>query len=387
MATTLAELVERFGGQLVGDAQTGVRGIAPLDAANASHITFLSNAKFRSQAASTRAAAIIVSEQDAAWLDSQANIRSALAQEAASALKSGAAPASDDGKLLGDRAAAPFSAAKIITRNPYAYFARVAQYFYAQTAIPATCGIHASAVVDATASIADSASIGPQVTIEAGAVIGEHAVIGAGCFIGRNARIGEHTRLFAHVTFHAECIIGARGIIHSGAVIGTDGFGFANEGGVYIKIPQTGRVVMGDDVDIGANTSIDRGALQDTVIEDGVKLDNQIQIGHNCRIGAHTAMAGCVGVAGSANIGKYCTFGGAAMVLGHLTIADHVHISSGSMVSRSILEAGQYTGFYPLAKNADWEKSAAIVRNLTTLREKIRTLEKTIHTLTKPDPA
>ncbi len=141
--------------------------------------------------------------------------------------------------------------------------------------------------------------------------------------------------------------------------------------------------MIGDDVDIGACTSIDRGAMADTVIENGVKLDNQIQIGHNCHIGAHTAMAGCVGVAGSAKIGKYCTFGGAAMVLGHLTIADHVHISSGSMVSRSVLEAGQYTGFYPLAKNAEWEKSAAIVRNLSTMREKIRTLEKTVKSLTE----
>jgi UDP-3-O-[3-hydroxymyristoyl] glucosamine N-acyltransferase len=225
--------------------------------------------------------------------------------------------------------------------------------------------------------------VGPQATIEAGAQVGEGAVIGAGCFVGRDAVIGAHTQLFANVTFHAQCQIGERGIIHSGAVIGTDGFGFANEGGVYIKIPQTGRVIIGDDVDIGANTTIDRGALADTIIEDGVKLDNQIQIGHNCVIGAHTAMAGCVGVAGSAKIGKYCTFGGAAMVLGHLTIADHVHISSGSMVSRSILEAGQYTGFYPLAKNADWEKTAAIVRNLDTMRDKIRALEKTIKTLTE----
>ena len=210
-------------------------------------------------------------------------------------------------------------------------------------------------------------------------------MIGAGCFIGREAAIGEHTQLFANVTFHARCRIGKRGTLHSGAVIGTDGFGFANEGGAYIKIPQTGRVVIGDDVDIGANTTIDRGALADTIIEDGVKLDNQIQIGHNCHIGAHTAMAGCVGVAGSAKIGKYCTFGGAAMVLGHLTIADNAHISSGSMVSRSVLEPGQYTGFYPLAKNAEWEKSAAIVRNLTSMREKIRALEKTIKTLTKQD--
>jgi UDP-3-O-[3-hydroxymyristoyl] glucosamine N-acyltransferase len=220
------------------------------------------------------------------------------------------------------------------------------------------------------------------VTIEAGAAIRAGAAVDAGCYIGREAVIGEGTHLFANVTFHARCIIGARGIIHSGAVIGGDGFGFAVEEGVYIKIPQTGRVILGDDVDVGANTTIDRGALADTIIEDGVKLDNQIQIGHNCHIGANTAMAGCVGVAGSAKIGKNCTFGGAAMVLGHLEIVDNVHISSGSMVSRSVLEPGQYTGFYPLAKNSEWEKSAAIVRNLSSMREKIRSLEKQIKTLT-----
>ena len=180
--------------------------------------------------------------------------------------------------------------------------------------------------------------------------------------------------------------MGANCVIHAGTVIGSDGFGFApQEDGTYKTIPQLGNVLIEDNVTIGANTTIDRGALADTVIEDGVKLDNQIQIGHNCQIGAHTAMAGCVGVAGSAKIGKYCTFGGAAMVLGHLTIVDHVHISSGSLVSRSILEAGQYTGFYPLAKNSDWEKTAAIVRNLASLREKIRNLEKNINTLTKTD--
>ena len=244
-------------------------------------------------------------------------------------------------------------------------------------------GIDPSASVAPGARVHPSAHVGPRATIEDGAEVGEGAVIDAGCFVGRGAVIGAGTHLFANVTFHAKCVIGARGIIHSGAVIGTDGFGFANEGGVYIKIAQTGRVLIGDDVDIGANTTIDRGALADTIIEDGVKLDNQIQIGHNCHIGAHTAMAGCVGVAGSAKIGKYCTFGGAAMVLGHLTIADNVHISSGSMVSRSILEAGQYTGFYPLAKNAEWEKTAAIVRNLAAMRDKIRTLEKTIKTISE----
>jgi len=212
-------------------------------------------------------------------------------------------------------------------------------------------------------------------------VVEDACVIDAGCFIGRDARVGAATHFYPRVTFLAGCSMGKRGIIHPGAVIGADGFGFANEGGAWIKIPQTGAVRIGDDVEIGANTSIDRGALADTVIEDGVKLDNQIQIGHNCHIGAHTAMAGCVGVAGSATIGKYCTFGGAAMVLGHLTIADHVHISSGSMVTRSIREPGQYTGFYPLAKNAEWEKSAVIVRNLATMREKIRELEKTIKSI------
>ncbi len=346
MGTRLGALVERFGGQLHGDANLEVTGIAPLADAGASDISFLSNSKLRAQAAGSGACALIVSPQD------------------------------------DEAVAAGFTGARIVTNNPYVYFARAAQYFAALTAFVPAPGIDPTASVSPDAQVDPSAHIGPQVTVEAGAVIGPGAVIDAGCFIGRQAVIGEGTHLFANATFHARCQIGKRGIIHSGAVIGSDGFGFANEGGVYIKIPQTGRVMIGDDVDIGANTSIDRGALADTVIEDGVKLDNQIQIGHNCRIGAHTAMAGCVGVAGSAIIGKYCTFGGAAMVLGHLTIADKVHISSGSMVSRSILEPGQYTGFYPLAKNADWEKTAAIVRNLDTMRDKIRALEKTIKNLT-----
>jgi UDP-3-O-[3-hydroxymyristoyl] glucosamine N-acyltransferase len=346
MSIRLGKLVERLGGQLIGDADTEVSGIAPLDGATASHITFLSNPKLRAQAAKTQAAALIVSAADDAVVSST------------------------------------YKGARIVADNPYAYFARAAQLFAEQKAIPRVPGIHASASIDPSARIAPGAHIGPHVTIEADAVIADQAVIDAGCFIGRGAKVGTATHFFANVTFHAGCEIGQRGIVHSGAVIGADGFGFAKEKGAWIKIPQTGRVVIGDDVEIGANTTIDRGALEDTVIEDGVKLDNQIQIGHNCRIGAHTAMAGCVGVAGSAKIGKYCTFGGAAMVLGHLTIVDNVHISSGSMVSRSILEPGQYTGFYPLAKNAEWEKSAAIVRNLSAMREKIRELEKTIKSLT-----
>lgn len=345
MSTRLGDLVERLGGRLIGDADKQVVGIAPLSDADASHITFLSNPKFRGQAAQTRAAALILS-------------------------------AADDEVVGPD-----YPGVRIVTTNPYAYFARAAQYFASLNAYIAPPGIHRTAFVDSSANVSPSASIGPHVTIEAGAQVDDGCVIGAGCFIGRNAQVGAGTQFHPRVTFLDGCRIGERGIVHSGAVIGADGFGFANESGKWIKIPQTGAVNIGNDVEIGANTTIDRGALADTVIEDGVKLDNQIQIGHNCHIGAHTAMAGCVGVAGSAMIGKHCTFGGAAMVLGHLTIADNVHISSGSMVSRSIHEPGQYTGFYPLAKNAEWEKSAVIVRNLSSMREKIRELEKNIKSL------
>lgn len=347
MSTRLKKLVERLGGQLTGDAEIEIAGIAPLDVADASHITFLSNPRLRAQAAQTRAAALILTSADDAIV------------------------------------ASSYNGARIVTDNPYVYFARAAQFFAEQRACPVSPGIDPTASVHPDAQVSAAASIGPHVTIEADARIADHVRVDAGCFIGRGAMVGEGTHFFANVTFHAECEIGKRGVIHSGAVIGADGFGFANDKGAWIKIPQTGRVVLGDDVEVGANTTIDRGALADTIIEDGVKLDNQIQIGHNCHIGAHTAMAGCVGVAGSAKIGKYCTFGGAAMVLGHLTIADHVHISSGSMVSRSISEPGQYTGFYPLAKNAEWEKTAVIVRNLGTMREKIRELEKTLKSLTE----
>ncbi|MFL9925124.1 UDP-3-O-(3-hydroxymyristoyl)glucosamine N-acyltransferase [Herbaspirillum lusitanum] len=346
MSIRLAQLVERLGGQLKGDAQTQVQGIAPLDAATAAHITFLSNPKFRSQAEQTHAAALILSEAD-------------------------------------DVQIADYAGARIIVKNPYAYFAHAAQLFEQLAAQPKPAGIHPSAFVDPAAKVSASAVIGPHVVIEADADIGERAVIDAGSFVGRAAKVGADTHFHARATLHARCEIGQRGIIHSGAVIGADGFGFANEAGAWVKIPQVGRVMIGDDVEIGANTTIDRGALSDTVIEEGVKLDNQIQIAHNCHIGAHTAIAACVGIAGSARIGKYCSIGGAAMIHGHITIADKVHVSAGTLALRSILEPGQYTGFYPIAKHGDWEKSAALVRNLGTMREKIRALEKSLKTLTQ----
>jgi len=342
----LGDLVERFGGQLIGNPDLVVTSIAPLDSADASQISFLSNSKLRALAAQSAAAALILSPLD------------------------------------DPSVAATYGGSRIVTTNPYAYFARAAQYFVSLEEQAPAAGIHPSAVIDPSAEVDPTAHIGPHVTIEAGAVVKAGAVIEHGCFVGRGAVIGEDTHLFANVTFHRECVIGARGIVHSGAVIGGDGFGFAVEAGVYIKIPQTGRVVIGDDVDIGSNTSIDRGALADTVIEDGVKLDNQIQIGHNCHIGAHTAMAGCVGVAGSANIGKHCTFGGAAMINGHIEIADNVHITGATMVPNSIREPGRYTGYVPAARNAEWERNAVLARNLTTMREKIRALEKAIKALT-----
>ena len=348
MSTRLGDLVDSLGGELIGDPALTIVGIAPLEASGPSHITFLSNPKLRAVAAGTGAGALIISR-------------------------------AEHEKLVG------FDGARIISDNPYAYFARAAQYFVTLATQPPVSGIHPTASVDPDARVAASAVIGPMVTIERGAEVGEHCVIGAGCVIGKDARIGAHTLFHPNVSFLADCQIGERGIVQSGAVIGGDGFGFANDKGRWIKIPQTGGVRIGDDVEIGANTTVDRGALDHTIIEDGVKLDNQIQIAHNCVIGAHTAMAGCVGVAGSAKIGKHCTFGGAAMVLGHLTIADNVHISSGSLVSRSISEPGQYTGFYPLAKNADWEKTAAVVRQLDVMRDRVRELEKAVRELTAKD--
>ena len=340
MSIRLKALVEVLGGQLIGDGEILLSGIAPLDVADATHITFLSNPKLKSQAAASKAAALIVSE--------------------------------NDNPAIG----AEYAGARVVTANPYAYFARTAQMFAAQTEIAPPAGIHPSAVVDPGAMVDPTASIGPHVVIEAGAKIGEHAVVGAGCYIGRHAVLGAQTLFHPRVTFHADCRIGARGIIHSGAVIGADGFGFANEKGVYIKIPQTGGVSIGDDVEIGANTTIDRGALSDTIIEDGVKLDNQIQIGHNCHIGAHTVMAACVGIAGSTKVGRNVMIGGAAMIQGHIEIADGVTVSASTMVMHSLRKKGVYTAIFPVDEHASWEKNAVTLRNLYALRERVRALEK-----------
>lgn len=334
----LGDIAGHLGGELIGDPALRITRIGPLEGATPSTISFLSHPRYQSQLAQSQAGCVIV------------------------------APAM--------REAAAARGAAIVLDEPYLGFARLTQWWAARTRTPQAPGVHPSAAVDASVRLGVDVSIGPFAVIEAGAEVGDRAVVGAHCVVGSDAAIGADTRLAPRVVVGHGCRLGARGIVHSGVVIGADGFGFAPVQDRWEKIEQLGSVQIGDDVEVGANTCIDRGALEDTVIGDGVKLDNLIQIGHNVRIGAHTAMAGCAGVAGSATIGAHCTVGGGAIVLGHLTLADHVHISAASVVMRSILKPGQYSGVFPIDDNAAWEKNAATLRQLHGLRERLRALEK-----------
>jgi UDP-3-O-[3-hydroxymyristoyl] glucosamine N-acyltransferase len=308
-----------LGGVLHGNPEAVIEGLAPLESATAQHISFLSHPKYQSQLAASQAGCVIVSPTFEAQ-----------------ALERGTC---------------------IVTPDPYVYFARLARLWKRSLPSAAAKGIHPSAVVDPTAVIDASAIIGPL------------------CVVERGARIGAYSHLKSRVTVGEDCVVGDRCILHSGVVIGADGFGFALHQGVWEKMEQLGGVRIGNDVEIGANSCIDRGALEDTVLEDGVKLDNLVQIGHNVHVGAHTAMAGCAGVAGSARIGAHCTVGGGAVVLGHLTLVDGVHVSAASVVTRSILKPGQYTGLFPIDENAQWEKNAASVKQLYRLRERLKALE------------
>ena len=347
MALTLQQIAQRFGGEVVGDAALKVAGLAPLDQAQPHQLAFLANPKYLSQVETTRAGAVLISPADLA--------------------------------KLGSRDARSF----IVTPNPYAYFARVAQWFIDLAAPKAPAGVHPSAVIDPSAQIAASAVIGPHVVIEAGAVIGEEVRIDAQVTIGRSTQIGEGSHLYPRVTVYHGCKIGARAIVQAGAVIGSDGFGFApdfvGEGdartGSWVKIPQVGGVTIGADVEIGANTTIDRGAMADTIIEDCVKIDNLVQIGHNCKIGAYTVIAGCAGIAGSTTIGRHCMIGGAVGIAGHVTLADYVIVTAKSGVSKSLPKPGMYTSAFPAVGHAEWNKSAALVRNLDKMRERIKALE------------
>ncbi len=319
MQLELGSIVAALGGELCGDPSVVITGLAPLESATQQQIGFLSNPRYQPQLLASKAGCVIV----AAQMKEPAVLRGAC----------------------------------IVTDQPYLYFAKLTQLWKRGLKPCAPATVHSSAVVDALAMVHPSASIGPL------------------CVVERGARIGADTVLKSRVTVGEDCVVGERCIIHSGVVIGADGFGFAPNGDAWEKIEQLGAVQIGNDVEIGANTCIDRGALQDTVIEDGVKLDNLIQIGHNVRVGRHTAMAGCVGVAGSATIGAHCTVGGGAIILGHLTIGSHVNISAGTLVSKSILKPGHYTGIFPVDDNATWERNAASLKQLHSLRNRIKTLE------------
>ena len=334
----LADVVAALGGVLHGDGNLAVTRLAPLESADAGSLSFLANPRYAGKMAASVAGCVVV------------------------------APAQQDLALA--------RGAAIVTPDPYLYFARLTQWWAGRTRPPAAAGIHPSAVVEPGAQIHASASIGALAYVGAGARVGAGAVIGTHSHIGAGAVVGDGTRLAPRVTLGDACVVGARGILHSGVVVGADGFGFAPSQGTWVKIEQLGAVRIGDDVEIGANTCIDRGALDDTVLDDGVKLDNLIQVGHNVHIGAHSAMAGCVGIAGSAKIGRHCTAGGGAIILGHLELVDHVHITAATVVTRSILKPGQYSGLFPFDDNASWEKNAATLRQLHTLRDRIRALEK-----------
>ncbi len=338
---SLKEIAARFGGCLLGDAETTVNQIATLENAQTGHLTFLASAKYRPLLAVTRASAIIVSTADA---------------EAT-------------------------SLPRIVCDNPYVYFAKVSAFLNPPALVAP--GIHPSAVIEEGAQIDPTACIGPNVVIGADARIGAGCTIMAGCSIGAGVSIGINSRLYPRVVVYHNCVLGNRLIAHSGVVIGSDGFGIAMDEGRWLKIPQIGRVVIGDDVEIGANTTIDRGALDDTVIEDGVKLDNLIQIAHNVRIGAHTAIAGCVGIAGSAIIGRHCRIGGGTGILGHTEISDHVEISSYTMIGKSIREPGTYTGIFPFSSHKVWQKNAAQLRHLDELANKMKMLQQEVATLRK----
>jgi UDP-3-O-[3-hydroxymyristoyl] glucosamine N-acyltransferase len=301
---TLGEIARRLGGRVAGDSQTLIRQVGSLEHAAAGQISFLSNSKHAASLAATRATAVIV--------------------------------APENEKLT--------KLPRIVCDAPYAYFAKVSQLF--NPIVVQASGVHPSAVV------AKSAKLGKNVSI------------GAGCVLGDGVTIGDDSCLYPRVVVYPNCTLGKRVVLHSGVVIGADGFGIAREEGRWVKIPQIGAVRIGDDVEIGANTTVDRGALDDTVIEEGAKLDNQIQVGHNVRIGAHTAIAACTGIAGSADIGRHCTIGGAAMIHGHIKIADHVHVSAGTLISRSLPKPGTYTGIYPFDEHEAWKRSAARLRRL-----------------------
>jgi UDP-3-O-[3-hydroxymyristoyl] glucosamine N-acyltransferase len=331
---TLAQIAQHIGGQLVGDPEYTITAVGTLTEAGPEQLSFLANTKYKKYLNSTCAGAVIV----AAGLESDSDIQ------------------------------------LIQVDNPYVAYAKAATLLYPEPT-PET-GIHPTAWVHPQAEIAKDATIGANVTIEQGVVIAAGSSIGPGTVIEANVRIGQDCRIKANVTLCREIQLGDRVVIHPGVVIGADGFGIANDKGRWIKVPQVGRVVVGNDVEIGANTTIDRGAIDDTLIADGVKLDNQIQIGHNCQIGEHTVIAGCVGIAGSTHIGKHCAIGGGTGIAGHIEIADGVQLTGMSMVTKSITESGVYSSGIPIEPARQWHKNVIRYRQMDKLFARVEQLEK-----------
>ncbi len=355
---TAIELAEQFQVSLVGDGSRLLRSLAPLERAQSDEISFLSNPLYRQQALASGAGALIVSDADFQFL--KAHSQSA-------------------------------ETTYFVSKNPYASFAKMAQWFAKQGASSYLPGISPMAVVDKTAKIPASCHIGPFVQIGSGVSLGERTVLLGQISLGEGASLGDDCLIYPNVTIYHDCVIGDRCIVHSGAVIGADGFGFApdfsSQGGQWLKIPQTGGVRIGQDVEVGACTTIDRGAMANTMIGDGCKIDNQVQIAHNVVIGVHTVIAGCAAIAGSTTIGNYCVIGGNANFAGHLQIADRTTVSGGTPVIRSITEPGTHiTGVFPSMPHSAWERNAAILRGLDKIRERIRDLEsKSSDSVTKPD--
>ena len=331
---TIADIAERFGLESKGDRTRVIDGVGTLAGAGPSQLSFLSNSKYASQLSATQAGVVVLSAE----------------------------------------AADSCPTAALIARDPYVAYAHIAALFERLPAAPR--GIHPSAVVSPGARVSATASIGPCCVIDEGAIIEDGAVLGPHCIIGPECTVGAQSRLTARVTLVTRVTLGKRVLVHPGAVIGSDGFGLAFDRDHWVKLPQLGGVRIGDDCEIGANTTIDRGALDDTVLEEDVRLDNQIQIAHNVYVGAHTAMAGCAAVAGSAKIGRYCMIGGNAGVLGHLELADRVTITAKSLVTHSIREAGEYSSGIPLQENRQWRRNAARFKRLDEYARRLSALEK-----------
>ena len=319
---------------MLGDPDVTIDRVAVLDAAGPSAVAFLSNRRYRPYLESTKAGAVI----------------------------------------LGPEYAHACPVPALVLDNPYLGYARAATLL--SPVVEAAPCVSSSAVIDSSATVSPDASVGPHCVIEAGASVGAGTCLGAGSFLGRGSSIGSHGRIAARVVICQGVHIGARTIIHPGVVVGADGFGIANDDGIWVKIPQFGGVRVGDDVEIGANTTIDRGALEDTVIENGVKLDNLVQIGHNVHVGAHTAIAACSAIGGSARIGSRCTIAGAVSIAGHLEIADDVHLTATSAVSNTIREAGIYSSGMPAQENRVWRRNIARLRQLDDMARRLRAIER-----------